>query len=77
MSIILDALRRERGTQTPTPGPNPHAAQTDAVLHTLGYGRFTPNTPLNRLKRVLGYAALAAVIATALWFIVMWLPAAF
>jgi hypothetical protein len=69
MSIILDALRRERGSQTP--GPNPNAAQTDAVLHTLGYGRLKPVTPLNRLKRAVGYVALAAVMATALWFIVM------
>src|SRR5688500_10728691 len=53
MSIILDALRRERGQQTP--GPNPNAAQTDAVLHTLGYGRFTPNTALTRLKRMVAY----------------------
>ena len=50
MSIILDALRRGRGAQTP--GPNPNAAQTDAVLQTLGYGRFSPTTPLNRLKRL-------------------------
>ncbi len=71
MSIILDALRRERGQQTP--GPNPNAAQTDAVLHTLGYGRFKPNTPLNRLKRVVAYLALAVVLTTALWFAAMWL----
>ena len=39
MSIILDALRR--GRARPPPGPNPNAAQTDAVLQTLGYGRLT------------------------------------
>ena len=75
MSIILDALRRERGKQTP--GPNPNAAQTDAVLHTLGYGRFKPNTPLNRLKRVSGYLALAIGLAAALWLAVMWLADGF
>jgi hypothetical protein len=71
MSIILDALRRERGRQTP--GPNPVAAQTDAVLHTLGYRRFNPTTPWNRLKRVLGYLSLAVVLAMALWLTVIWL----
>ena len=75
MSIILDALRRERGKQTP--GPNPNAAQTDAVLHTLGYGRFKPNTPLNRLKRVSGYLALAIGLAAALWLAVIWLADGF
>jgi hypothetical protein len=75
MSIILDALRRERGRQTP--GPNPNAAQTDAVLHTLGYGRFNPTTPLNRLKRVLGYLAVAFVLAMVLWFTVVWLTHTF
>ena len=71
MSIILDALRRGRGRQTP--GPNPNAAQTDAVLQTLGYGRVKPNTPLTLLKRVLGYLALAVVLLTVLWFVVIWL----
>ena len=75
MSIILDALRRERGTQTP--GRSPNAAQTDAVLHTLGYGRLKPNTPLNRLKRVLGYLGLAFVLAMVLWFTVVWLTHTF
>jgi hypothetical protein len=72
MSIILDALRRERGQQTP--GRSPNAAQTDAVLHTLGYGHLKPSTLLNRLKRVLGYLALAVVLMMALWFAVVWLP---
>ena len=75
MSIILDALRRERGQQTP--GRSPNAAQTDAVLHTLGYGRVKPNTPLNRLKRVLGYFALAVVLMMVLWFVVMRLTRGF
>src|SRR5687768_15075647 len=70
MSIILDALRRGRGR--PTPVPNPNAAQTDAVLQTLGYGRFNPATPLNRIKRLLGIVALGIVIAIVLWAVVIW-----
>ena len=75
MSIILDALRRGRGK--PAPGPNPNAAQTDAVLQTLGYGRLNPATPLNRLKRGVGYLILAAVAAVALWALVIWLTHAY
>ena len=75
MSIILDALRRDRGR--PTPGPNPNAAHTDAVLHTLGYGRLNPTAPLNRLKRVLWYLAVAFVLAMVLWFTVVWLTHTF
>jgi len=71
MSIILDALRRGRGRSAP--GPKPNAAQTDAVLHTLGYGRFNPSTPFNRLKRLLGFAVLAVVAAIALWGAVVWM----
>src|SRR5688500_10015750 len=74
MSIILDALRRGRGRSAP--GPNPNAAQTDAVLHTLGYGRFNPSTPFNRLKRLLGFLALAVVAAIALWGAVVWMTQA-
>jgi Tfp pilus assembly protein PilF len=74
MSIILDALRRGRGRSEP--GPNPNAARTDAVLHTLGYGRFNPSTPLNRLKRVLGFLALAIIAAIALWGAVVWITQA-
>ena len=71
MSIILDALRRGRESQGPA--PNPNASQTDAVLQTLGYGRSNPTTPLNRVKRVLGYFALALVLAIVLWATVIWL----
>jgi hypothetical protein len=65
MSIILDALRRGRGRQAP--GPHPNTAQTDAVLQTLGYGRMSPATRVNRLKRQLVYAAVVLMLAFALW----------
>ena len=71
MSIILDALRRGRESQGPA--PNPNASQTDAVLHTLGYGPANPTTPQNRGKRVLWYFALALVLAIVLWAAVIWL----
>src|SRR5688572_2914616 len=71
MSIILDALRRGRSRQTPV--PNPNAAQTDAVLQTLGYGRLSPTTPFNRVKRVLGLFALAVIAAILLWATVIWI----
>jgi Tfp pilus assembly protein PilF len=74
MSLILDALRRGRGRSAP--GANPNAAQTDAVLHTLGYGRFNPGTPFNRLKRLFGFLAIAAVAAIALWGSVVWITQA-
>ena len=75
MSIILDALRR--GRPAPPPGPNPNAAQTDAVLQTLGYGRFNSTAPLNRLKRLLVLLALGVALAVALWVGVIWLTHAY
>jgi len=74
MSIILDALRRGRARHAP--GPHRDTAQTDAVLQTLGYGRFNPATPLNRFKRLAGYAVMAAVVALLLWAAVIWLTQA-
>ncbi len=65
MSIILDALKR--GRLRPAPRQNPDTAQTDAVLQTLGYKRFSPTTPLNRLKRVVAYLVVAGVCALVLW----------
>ena len=65
MSIILDALRRGREGQAPAPNPNP--SQTDAVLQTLGYARLQRTTPLQRMKRVLGYLVLAAVLVVLIW----------
>ena len=69
MSIFLDALRARRGRQTPE--PNPNAAQTDAVLQTLGYGKLNPTTPLNRVKRLLAILALGIVLAIVLWAVVI------
>ena len=74
MSIILDALRRGRGRQTPP--TNPNSAQTDAVLQTLGYGRFSPASPFNRFKRVAGYLSVAIAAAVALWVSVVWITEA-
>ena len=70
MSIILDALRGGRGKQPTGPGPN--AAQADAVLQTLGYGRFSPAAPMNRLRRAFVLLAIAIVLAVALWVAVFW-----
>jgi Tfp pilus assembly protein PilF len=75
MSIILDALRRGRAAQAP--GPNRNAAQTDAVLQTLGYGRFSPTAPLNRLKRVLLLLGFAVVAGILIWVAVVWLTHAY
>ena len=66
-------MRCGAGAKGRRPAPNPNAAQTDAVLQTLGYGRFNPTTPLNRLKRVLGYVALAVVLMIVLWARSIWL----
>jgi Tfp pilus assembly protein PilF len=71
MSIILDALRGGRKRQTPRPAANP--SQTDAVLATLGYGRFSPTSPFNKLKRIVGYSAIAVVFGVMLWLGVVWL----
>lgn len=70
MSIILDALKR--GRLRPAPRQNPDTAQTDAVLQTLGYKRFSPTTPLNRLKRVVAYLVVAGVCALVLWGAIVW-----
>lgn len=71
MSIILDALRRGRGRETPRSQPN--SAQTDAVLHTLGYGKFSSTSPFTRVKRLAGYVALSFVFALVLWGTVIWI----
>ena len=64
MSLILDALRRGRGRTTPRDTTN--AAQTDAVLQTLGYGRFNTGSRLNKLKRIIGYTGVAIMFAVVL-----------
>ena len=61
MSLILDALRG--GAPRTTPRPNSNAAQTDAVLQTLGYGRFSATSPLNSIKRLLGYLLVGILFA--------------
>jgi hypothetical protein len=71
MSIILDALRR--GRSAPPPGRILMRHRQDAVLQTLGYGRFNPTAPLNRLKRVLVLLALGVADGGALWVGVIWL----
>src|ERR1700704_6083705 len=73
MSLILDALRRGRARETPPPGTN--AAQTNAVLETLGYGRFSPASPFNKLKRIAGYVAIGIILAIAIWAGVAWAQA--
>jgi tetratricopeptide (TPR) repeat protein len=73
MSLILDALRGERPSETPR--PNPNAAQTDAVLQTLGYGRPGPTSSLNRIKRFAGYLA-AGIMAIVLLGAAIWITRA-
>ena len=70
MSLILDALRRGRGPTTPRQDTN--AAQTDAVLQTLGYGRFSPTSPFNRFKRAVGYLVVGVIFSIVLWGSVIW-----
>src|SRR5436190_9189044 len=71
MSLILDALRG--GSPRNTPRPNSNAAQTDAVLQTLGYGRFSATSPLNRIKKLLGYLLVGLMFAVVIWGTVIWL----
>jgi len=65
VSIILDALRR--GRSRPTPGVKQHAAQADAVLQTLGYGRrFKSASPVSRFKRSSGLVIGAVLMVLAI-----------
>jgi tetratricopeptide (TPR) repeat protein len=75
MSIILDALRRGRGKQPPQGHAN--AAQTDAVLETLGYGRTTAPSRLSRLKRLFGFVIVSVAASVLLWFVVVWITQAY
>jgi hypothetical protein len=63
MSIVLDALRRGRRSH-PDP-PAAKAAQTDAVLHTLGYRQTAQESVFGQVPR--GAAVLA--IAVLAWLI--------
>jgi tetratricopeptide (TPR) repeat protein len=65
MSLILDALRQ--GRQPATPRKRSTGAQTEAVLQTLGYTRPRSNTPFAKIRRLVGYAVAAVILATALW----------
>ena len=71
MSLILDALRGSRARATP-PG-NPKTADPDAVLQTLGYGRFISRSPFNRIMRIVGYVAVGLLSAIVIWYTVIWI----
>lgn len=68
MSIVLDALRRGRGSQAAKPSRK--SAQPDAVLHTLGYRQAGQASPLSQVPRIV--AALAA-FALGAWAAIVWL----
>lgn len=79
MSLILDALRG-RSVRAAMPRPNPNPAQTDAVLHTLGYRRRAPSLKrLNRVEhllllgRLVGYLAIGIVLGFVIWGAVVWI----
>src|SRR5436305_1503819 len=69
MSLILDALRGGRTRAAP---PQSNAAQTDAVLETLGYGRFTSASPLNKIKRIAALLVVGVVLAFVIWGSIIW-----
>ena len=71
MSLILDALRGGRPRATPRPS-NANAAQTDAVLQTLGYGHFRTVSVINRIKRLFVYLLAAILLAAAVWGAAIW-----
>jgi hypothetical protein len=60
MSLILDALRG--GTPRATPRPKSNAAQTDAVLQTLGYTPLGAAAPIHRARRVMVILVAVAVL---------------
>ena len=68
MSIILDALRRGSGERAPAPA---RAAQTDAVLQTLGGSR--PADGRNPLVRTLWLVSAGIALAIMLALAVVWL----
>jgi hypothetical protein len=52
---------------------NQHAAQTDAVLHTLGYPRSKPTASAGRWKRSAELVAAVVLSILAAWGAVVWL----
>lgn len=75
MSIVLDALQRERGR--PTNPQASSAAQTDAVLRTMGYGRVTQASRLKRVTRFAAALTAGVVVGIFLWTAVVWLTRAY
>jgi len=71
MSLILDALRGGRPRATPRPS-KANTAQTDAVLHTLGYGHFRTVSVINRIKWGLLYLVAAMLLAAVGWGAALW-----
>jgi hypothetical protein len=71
MSLILDALRGGRPRATPRPS-KANTAQTDAVLHTLGYGHFRTVSVINRIKWGLLYLLAAILLAAVGWGAALW-----
>ena len=70
MSIILDALRKGRGRQTTRVASS--AAQTDAVLQTLGYARVKHVSRVKRAMRIVAALALGVLVGILLWITVVW-----
>jgi hypothetical protein len=74
MSLILDALRG--GTPRATPRPKSNAAQTDAVLQTLGYTPPAAAAPIHRARRIaviLLAVALLAIGGVGAWLYIRYL----
>jgi hypothetical protein len=70
MSLILDALRGGRAPQGPPRKSS--TAQTDAVLHTLGYGRSSASR-LRRITRLAIRLLAGLAMAVAIWAAMLWL----
>jgi tetratricopeptide (TPR) repeat protein len=75
MSIILDALRKGRGRQTTRVASS--AAQTDAVLQTLGYARVNQVSRFKRVMRIAAALALGVLAGILLWITVVWVARAY
>jgi tetratricopeptide (TPR) repeat protein len=75
MSIVLDALQRGRGKQVDTHAAS--AAQADAVLRTMGYGRIHQVSRLKQISRVGAALAAGVLVGIVLWTAVVWLTRAY